>query len=236
MMAVSCLACLGQAENDVVQLNAGPHLAAGDVEIVTAIEKWALEGAASEFRSPLRPGGAFSPRNWAQPDNAARFRALDLSVPMPLRSLRGDTLSGELSFGAAAEATGLGLDIEVAPRARIEEATGGASVARAGAELRFGRNFWSGDGRGAPAWYMFVGADNEALFWDLGDRRGFDSVGVQEQVTVGDLQAGLAWSGRPGAQMSFGLVERSMEYNDIAGDRDVRSRERFAAFSYTLRR
>jgi len=237
---LACLACLQQGEEDVVRLKAGPHLPETEAAIVSDIAKWTLEGAASEFRAPLRPGGVFSPSQWARPTDAARMRALDLSVPMPLRALRGEAVSGELAFLASADETGLGLDIEVAPRARIEEARGGANLARAGAEVRLGRNFLFGGRDGgdvrSPAWYMFVGADNEALVWDLADRSGLDGLWVRDQVTVGDLQAGLAWSGAPGSQMSFGLVEREIEFNDIAGDRDVRSKEHFVAFSFTLKR
>ena len=55
-----------------------------------------------------------------------------------------------------------------------------------------------------------------------------------DQATVGDLQAGVAWTTGEGAQMSFGLVERQLRFNDIGGDRDIDRKERFAAFSYTL--
>ena len=44
----------------------------------------------------------------------------------------------------------------------------------------------------------------------------------------------MAFSTGKGSQMSFGLVERKLEFNDIAGNQDVNMRERFAAFSYTL--
>ena len=52
---------------------------------------------------------------------------------------------------------------------------------------------------------------------------------------MGDLQVGIAWTTGEGAQMSIGLVERQLRYNDIAGQNDVEMREQFAAFSYTLK-
>jgi hypothetical protein len=45
----------------------------------------------------------------------------------------------------------------------------------------------------------------------------------------------VAWTTGEGAQLSLGLVERELRYNDIAGNSDVEIREQFAAFSYTLR-
>ena len=61
-----------------------------------------------------------------------------------------------------------------------------------------------------------------------------DGATLRDQATVGDLQTGVAMSMGEGAQMSFGLVERKLEFNDIGGDQDVNKRERFAALSYTL--
>ena len=49
------------------------------------------------------------------------------------------------------------------------------------------------------------------------------------------LQVGVAWTTGEGAQLSLGLVERELRYNDLAGTSDVEVREQFAAFSYTLR-
>ena len=86
----------------------------------------------------------------------------------------------------------------------------------------------------APSWYFFVGADNEALVWNVADQHAMDGASLRDQATVGDLQAGVAWTTGEGAQMSFGLVERQLRFNDIGGDRDIDRKERFAAFSYTL--
>ncbi len=87
-----------------------------------------------------------------------------------------------------------------------------------------------------PSWYFFVGADNEALVWNLADEASVSGVSLHDQVTVGDLQAGVAWSTWGGSQMSLGLVEREMSYADATGENDIELREQFAAFSFTLRR
>lgn len=192
----------------------------------------------NEFGLPLKVGNDFSPSNLASPLAAARFEALDLATPMPVRAMRGDLWSAEVSFAASAESTGLGLDLSFTPRAQLQRNRSGNSVARTGAEVRVGPNLVDRDLRGtrvaAPSWYFFVGADNEALVWNVADQTAMDGASLRDQATVGDLQAGVAWTTGEGAQMSFGLVERKLEFNDLAGNQDVRMRERFAAFSYTL--
>ena len=172
---------------------------------------------------------------------SARFEALDLATPMPVRTLHGDRFGGEISFSAPGESTGLGLDMSFTPRAQIQRNRGGNSVARTGAEFRLGSNLDDRDLRGksrsarAPSWYFFVGAENEALVWNVADQRAMDGASLRDQATVGDLQVGVAWSTGEGAQISLGLVERELRYNDIAGNSDVEMREQFGAFSYTLR-
>lgn len=193
-----------------------------------------------DFGFPLKKGTDLSVSNFADAQDAARFKALDLSTPQPLRRMPGERFGGELSFSASAAQTGLGLDVEFAPRAQIQVDRAGASIARTGAEVRFGPDLSLSDrdlrrkGVKRPAWYFFVGADNEALIWNVADRSSVNGLTLDNQATVGDLQAGVAWSAF-GGQMSFGLVERELRYNDPTGDFDVKRKDRFAAFSFTLR-
>jgi hypothetical protein len=190
------------------------------------------------FSLPVKVGNDFSPANWSRPDAAARFEALDLSTPMPVRTMRGDMWSAEVSFSASAERTGLGLDLSITPRAQIQRDYGGNNVARTGAEVRIGTNLADRDLRGkkapAPSWYFFIGADNEALIWNAADRGAMNGLTLRDQATVGDLQAGVAWSVKGGGQMSLGIVERELHFNDLSGDKDINRRDHFAAFSYTL--
>ena len=128
---------------------------------------------------------------------------------------------------------------ELAIQRQIQRDQAGNDVSRTGAEVRLGTNLLDRDQRGtnapAPSWYFFVGADNEALVWNVADKKAMDGVALRDQATVGDLQAGVAWSVPSGGQMSFGIVERKLEFNDIAGDKDVKRTDHFAAFSFTLR-
>lgn len=237
---MSCLGCATPpTDSEAIVLEIGPvdgpqSFSQGDAprDIVFS------QPTQPETGLPLRVGNDFSPGNFSGPLTASRFEALDLATPMPIRSMAGERWSAELSFAASGESTGLGLDLSFNPRAQIELDRAGNNVARTGAEVRLGTNLVDRDLRGqnaaAPSWYFFVGADNEALVWNVADSTAMDGASLRDQATVGDLQAGIAWTTGQGAQMSLGLVERELEFNDIGGNQDIQMRERFAAFSYTL--
>jgi hypothetical protein len=242
-VVVSCLGCATPpADAELIVMQVGP---------VDGVQSFSSsetppdhtfdEPSAPSFGPPVRVGSEFGPANLSNPLAAARFEALDLATPMPVRTLQGERFGGEISFSAPGESTGLGLDMSFTPRAQIQRNRAGNNVARTGAEFRVGANLDERDLRGkgrstrAPAWYFFVGAENEALVWNVADQRAMDGASLRDQATVGDLQLGVAWTTGEGAQLSLGLVERELRYNDIAGNSDVEIREQFAAFSYTLR-
>jgi hypothetical protein len=238
---MSCLGCTTPpSDSDVIRLEVGPvEGPTAFSEAATSRDSIFASSMEMEFRLPLKVGNDFSPPNFARPSDAARFEALDLSTPMPVRTLAGDLWTAEVSFGATDAQTGLGLDLSITPRAQFQRDQAGNNVARTGAEFRMGPNLVDRDLRGtgaaAPSWYFFVGADNEALVWNVADKRSMDGLTLNDQATVGDLQAGIAWSIGKGSQMSFGLVERELEFNDITGDNDIKRKDRFAAFSFTIR-
>jgi hypothetical protein len=241
-VAASCLGCATPpTDSEAIVLTIGPVDGPASFTSGEPARDLVLTAPTQQdFGLPLRVGNDFSPNNGLSgPLTASRFEALDLATPMPVRAMRGDLWSAEVSFHARAATTGLGFDMSFTPRAQFQRDRGGNDVARTGAELRFGTNLVDRDLRGKtaaqPSWYFFVGADNEALVWNVADHRAMDGASLRDQATVGDLQAGIAWSTGEGAQMSFGLVERKLHFNDIGGERDVNQRERFAAFSYTLR-
>ena len=241
-IAASCLGCATSVlgPSDVVRINAGPVLGEAAIEESRPHDPIFSGVAGAEFRLPLKVGNDFSPSNWALPTTTARFEALDLSTPLALRREAGDSWSGEMSFDALSDQTGLGLDLQVAPRARFQHGRAGIDVANFGGELRLGQGLAKRDQRHtnfrAPAWYVFVGADNQALVWNFADKQSLDGVALRDQVTVGELQAGMAWRTSFGSLTSFGLIQRKLAYNDLAGDHDVSIHQDFAAFSFTLKR
>ena len=102
--------------------------------------------------------------------------------------------------------------------------------------FRTGQNF---DQRGADveakSWYFFAGADGEALVYEpYGDRGWTNSMALRDQVTVGDMQAGLSLT-QGGGQLSVSYIRREISYNErgMQGREDV---ENFAGISFTLRR
>ena len=240
-VVASCLGCATPpADPEAIVLSIGPVDGPSSFQSDEPPREIVLdEPDSSKFGLPLSVGSRFGPTQLANPLAAARFEALDLATPMPVRGLQGDRFGGEISFVSPGSTSGFGLDMSFTPRAQIERNRAGSNVARTGAEFRVGTNLSDRDLRGrgghAPSWYFFVGAENEALVWNVADQRAMDGASLRDQATVGDLQVGIAFSTGEGAQMSFGLVERELRYNDIAGDHDVEMREQFAAFSYTLR-
>ena len=79
--------------------------------------------------------------------------------------------------------------------AQIQRDQAGNDISRTGAEVRLGTNLVDRDQRGtsapAPSWYFFVGADNEALVWNVADKKAMNGVALRDQATVGDLQGGI---------------------------------------------
>jgi hypothetical protein len=238
---VSCLSCSAPQEPPALQVQfESPRDAFSSLSEPTENElRFGIEGREA-FRLPPRPQSPFSARNFAGGGALAQYRAQELATPLPLRNMQADSIGGQLSFGAPAAATGLGLDLQVSPHAHIETTGNGGRIARTGAELRVGQNLADLDQRGksvaAPSWYFFVGQDNEALIWNVADNSRPSGVALRDQVTVGDLQAGVAMSTSRGGQMSLGLVERETSFHDAAGQNSISRRDRFAAFSFTLRR
>lgn len=239
LLVVSCLGCTNPETSEAIRLSVGP------VPEPQSLNNQQIQAPTFGFDpetgngAPLRVGGDLGAANWAEPQDAARFSVMNLSTPSGVRMQQGDHFSAEMAFSASRERTGLGFDLEFAPRAQFQRNHAGANVARTGAEFRMG-DISDRDQRGskeaAPSWYLFVGADNEALVWNVADGSAMNGVALRDQVTVGDVQAGVAWSLSNGGQMSLGVVERELKFNDLAGDNDVKRKDYFAAFSFTFNR
>lgn len=148
--------------------------------------------------------------------------------------------SNDMSFGlslaATGRQTGLGFDVGVAPRVAIRD--GGDTRSRSvGGELRLGQGLGLDDGGKPEGWYVFVGADGEALVWDTDMARlgtnTLTDVQMTDQLTVGDLQAGISIQ-RAGGELSFSYIRREMEFSDR--NKSLSDTEDFAGVTFTMRR
>ncbi|MFN3213619.1 MAG: lipid A-modifier LpxR family protein [Henriciella sp.] len=163
-------------------------------------------------------------------DVAADRAEANLS-PVPREQRR---LTAEIALSASSEQTGLGFDVGIAPRVEITR-DGQFASRRFGGEVRIGQNF---DKRGEPtnsSWYLFAGADGEALVWEP-DEQGLVAVGamaLRDKVTVGDVQAGVTIE-RGLGQISFSYIRREVEYRE----RNLGANENqdFAGVSFTIKR
>ncbi len=140
------------------------------------------------------------------------------------------------TFRANSRDTGLGVDLALSPRLAYDS-IGDVRSTRAGAEVRIGRNL---DQRGrAPDnsnWYLFAGADGEAVVWDVKNANQSlmsGQVSLQDKVTIGDVQAGLAWKS-PAGHMSVSYIQREYEYRN--GEISRSGEEDFVALTLTWRR
>ena len=150
------------------------------------------------------------------------------------RFSEGNHIDASYDFIANSETTGLGLDLSINPRFSVDE-TGEFRSTRAGAEIRVGTNLdLRGQNTNNSNWYFFAGADGEAVVWDV-QRAGASgaNVSLQDRVTVGDVQAGVAWESSAG-QMSISYIEREYQYRNGSISRS--GEEDFVAFTMTWRR
>lgn len=158
-----------------------------------------------------------------------REQDLLLSVPRETRQL-----TAEISLSASAAETGLGFDVGLAPRVSFTR-DGAFATRRIGGEVRIGQNFDKrGDGDVAKSWYLFAGADGEALVWEPNER-GYVSVSelaLRDKVTVGDVQAGVALNSGLG-QLSFSYIQREVEYRER--NLGASENEQFVGLSFTIR-
>ena len=150
-------------------------------------------------------------------------------VPREQRSL-----TAELALSAPAERTGLGFDVGIAPRVAITR-DGQFASRRFGGEIRIGQNF---DKRGQPtssSWYLFAGADGEALVWEPSEegRVTAGDMALRDKVTVGDAQVGVSIQ-RGMGQLSFSYIRREVEYRER--NLGANENEDFAGVSFTIKR
>jgi hypothetical protein len=145
-------------------------------------------------------------------------------------------IAAEVAFSAPMALTGLNFDVGVAPRIAVRE-EGELLSQRVGGEVRIGRDFNILGKDGQPqGWYIFAGADGEALVWDAGNTSfapNLNDMSLTDQVTVGDMQAGVSIQ-RAGGELSLSYIRREVKYEDRNGS--ISDTEDFAGVSFTMRR
>jgi hypothetical protein len=155
-----------------------------------------------------------------------------LSAPTQLEK----DIAAEVAFAAPKELTGLNFDVGVAPRIAVRD-DGELLSKRLGGEVRIGRDLNILDKNGQPqGWYIFAGADGEALVWDAGNTSlapNLNDMSLTDQVTVGDMQAGVSIQ-RAGGELSLSYIRREVKYEDRNGS--ISDTEDFAGVSFTMRR
>ncbi|MEL7546682.1 MAG: hypothetical protein AAGJ84_08530 [Pseudomonadota bacterium] len=144
-------------------------------------------------------------------------------------------LGAEWSLSAPSERTGLGFDVDVTPRVSYSR-DGDFATRRVGGEVRIGQQF---DRRGErhviDGWSLFAGADGEALMWEpgAGGSMSVDRMALRDTVTVGDMQAGIAFQMGPG-QISLSYIRREVEYSEK--NLGASQNEEFAGITFSIRR
>jgi len=164
---------------------------------------------------------------------ADRVQEQLLEAPRDQRAFKG-----EIAVLAPSAQTGLGLDVGIAPRFSMTR-DGAFTARRVGGEVRIGQDFDKrGEGDAKSSWYLFAGADGEALVWEPDATTGaigmsMNDMALRDKVTVGDMQAGISLQ-RGGGQLSFSYIRREVEYREQ--NMDASDTEDFAGVSFTLRR
>ncbi|MEM7728064.1 MAG: hypothetical protein AAF311_02195 [Pseudomonadota bacterium] len=159
---------------------------------------------------------------------------LDLSDPTCLTGDDGCARRTErLSLGISEYITAKkddGIDLVLRPRAsfRFDE---GSSSALVGAVVEIGEDLRRGSDMKTNTWYLFAGADAEALTYSPESLRSMSSgqFHLQDRIIVGDAQAGLGY--RIGdADVSLSYLRREANAEGISFNEDA------AALSFTWKR
>ncbi len=123
------------------------------------------------------------------------------------------------------EPSGLSVTDSVDPDALI-------LTGRLGAIWRFGEGLAEPRDPGeAGSWYIYAGADAQALTWRLGDgaivAAASDSLRLEDVAMIGDAQAGVAYRLGPG-DLTLGFVHREIRHESASAD------EQFGGVSFVV--
>ena len=144
---------------------------------------------------------------------------------------RGNTQPLGLNLSRAITAReGDGIDLVLRPRANFSYDRAGSSRALVGAVVEIGEDLREGD-LSANTWYLFAGADAEALTYSPDSLSRFNSgqFHLQDKIIVGDAQAGVGY--RIGdADVSVSYLRREASSEGVSFVEDA------AALSFTWKR
>ena len=213
------------------QEQSGPSLS-GQIRVIS--NEQLIEPQSARF-APIDEKDVLSGTQWSGVDALQEFQANRDAVRMLQPTETDRNFSAQLALGAPRQSTGLALDAAFVPSvAYVQE--GEFQTRRYGAELRIGRDF---DQRGSAAvadsWYIFAGTEGEALVWEAGEygmSNVTGAVALRDQVTVGDMQAGISMQ-RGNGQLSLSFIRREVQWSDRNGGAE--RNEDFAGVSFTLR-
>lgn len=193
-----------------------------------------LEPLAARF-APIDAKDVLNATQWSGVDALQEFQANRDAVRMLQPTETDRNFSAQLAFGAPRQSTGFALDAAIVPSVTYVQ-EGEFETRRYGAELRIGRDFdQRGSANVADSWYIFAGTEGEALVWEAGEygmSNVTGAVALRDQVTVGDMQAGVSMQ-RGNGQLSLSFIRREVQWSDRNGGAE--RNEDFAGVSFTLR-
>lgn len=221
-------------EADLIRISSAPAEATVlSVPVARADEPGHFSGSADGFRTETITS---QEADWSVAPQAVRsLRVRQADTPSAVRDIVDARIEADAVFGATGAQTGLGVDVAIAPRASVLETSTFRST-RAGAEVRVGQGLdLRGQDVDQPSWYIFAGADGEAVVWDVAGQ-GLNVMGggvtLQDKVTMGEMQAGLAFE-QAGTQIAVSYLRREFDYENGSIRRSTEGD--FAAVTLTWR-
>ncbi|NNE59108.1 MAG: DUF2219 family protein [Hellea sp.] len=130
------------------------------------------------------------------------------------------------------------IDIELTPRASVSF-NDASSSALVGALVRIGDDLKDGENLKSNAWYVFAGADAEAVSYAPNnlDRVAMGDFHLQDRIIVGDAQAGVGYRIGENSDISLGYFRREVtSFGSEQSLEPLNYSEDAAAISFTWRR
>ena len=203
-------------ELDLERYNQSPYLSLSST----------LNEAFVPLPSPILDGTNFS----------TDFSATNCLANQSLCNSSFDNLGVDLTTKFNADKTS-GIDLQLIPRASLNFGDEHSS-ALVGAVVKIGEDLRDVNPQDTKKWYLFAGADAEALTYSpqRGSRLTAGQFNLQDKIIVGDAQAGFGYK-IGDADISLAYIRRDVNsYGQEPGDAAISYTEDAAALSLTWRR